>query len=90
LEYLLLAVAKLLGNAVAFVAFDSGLAVRDNFAILDIVSLDLLERRADELRDNGEFLAGVDSLSFAVETLVSLTIGVEVTAIGVADTGVSS
>ena len=89
-KYLFLVVAEFLRDAVAFVAFNGRLAVRNNFAVLNVESLDLLERRTDELGDDSKLLACVDGFSFSVEVLVSLTIGVEIATISVANTGISS
>ncbi len=69
--------------------------VLDDYAVLKVQALDLNERAGrssavgDELSDDGELLAGIDSASGAVETSVAHAVGVEVATVGVADGGVS-
>lgn len=69
--------------------------VLDDDTVLDIKTADLGERAGggavggDELGHNGELVVGVDNLVRPVEALVPETVGVEITAIFVAETAVS-
>lgn len=85
LEHLLLCVAPLLRDAVAFHTLDSGLGVGDHFSVLDVEALELLQigTGPDELRDDGELLRRVNRLAFAVEVFDSDTERVEVAAVGI-------
>ena len=71
-----------------------GVLVRDS--VLDVESLDLGESAGggsvggDELGHNGERLGGIEDHAGTVEGLVSHTVGVEITSIGIADTAVSA
>lgn len=73
--------------------FDNG--VIDDDTVLDVQTADLGERAGggaiggDELGHNSELGIGVNSLAGPVEGLVSETVGVEITAIFVAETAVS-
>ena len=60
------------------------------FTVLDVEALDLCERIADELCDNGEHFAGVDSETFAVECCNTHAVRVEVASIRIASAGIAS
>lgn len=91
----LLGLTERVGERVAWDAGDGGLGVGDDNAILDVESLNLAQGSGigasvgDELSHDGEDRVGVDCLAWAVEVLVTLTVGVEVTSIGISDTGIS-
>jgi len=70
-ESSLLSITELISDGVAADALDGGVAVLEYNAVLDVEALDVSERGAgaDELRDNGHLLAGVESHARAVEVL---------------------
>lgn len=61
------------------------LRVGDELVVLDIESLDFRQcaGSSNELSNNGELLARVDSHALTIEGLVALPVGVEVASIGV-------
>jgi hypothetical protein len=73
-----------------------GLRVRDDLSTLDVEPLDLGESTSvgtisgNELGHNGEDLGGIDSHSWAIEGLVTHTVGVEVTTIFITRGGVTA
>jgi hypothetical protein len=78
-------------NGVAGNTIDVGLGVGNDLAVLDVETLDLSQAaaRSDELGDNGELAAGVDSHTLAVEGLVAHTPRVEVAAIRITSTSIA-
>lgn len=96
-ERLLLVVAELLRDRIVRLkeAREVGLGVGNNLAILDVEATDLDEVAGggvvvgDELSNDRELLGGVDELVRAVVLPVALTVRVEVTTIGVAETSIS-
>jgi hypothetical protein len=68
---------------------DSGLGIWNDRSTLDVESIDLSERIADELSDDSEDFRGVNSKTWAVERGVSHAVGVEITSVGIASSGVS-
>ena len=92
----LLLVAELVAELVGRVnAGDVALGVGDGDAVLDVEAPDAGERAGggvvggDELRHDGDLLAGVDRLAGAEEGLVAHAVGVEVASVLVADALVS-
>lgn len=88
----LLSRAVLRVDLVAAGAFDGGLGVGDDHAVLHVVSLDGREGAVvalDELGDDGELLGRVYGHAGAVEIRDTLAVGVEVAPIGIAITGVA-
>lgn len=88
----LLSRAVLRVDLVAAGAFDGGVGVGNNHAVLHVVSLDGREGAVvalDELGNNGELLGRVDGHARAVEIRNTLAVGVEVASIGIAVTGVA-
>ena len=69
--------------------------VGDDNAVLDVESLDLAQSARvsasirEELSDDSEDRVGVNSLAWAVEFLVALAEGVDVTSVRICDTGIS-
>jgi len=68
---------------------DGGLRVWNDLSTLDVEALDFSERTADELSDDGEDFSGVNGKTWAVERGVSHAVGVEITSVGIAGSGVS-
>lgn len=95
LEQALLGGAVLGGDGVAADAGPGRLRVGDHLAVLHVEALDLLEGAAggavvgDELGDDGKLALGVDGHARAVEGLVALAEGVEITSVGVAGAAVA-
>ena len=73
-------IAPLLGDRIALNTFSLWLRVCNDLASLDVESLDFRKVRAgaDELSNNGERLACIDSLSFSVEVCDTQPVRVEV------------
>lgn len=79
LEDLLLCVAPLLRDRVAGHAWDRGLRVGNDLAVLHVEALELSEvgTGAEELGHDGHLLRGVDGLAFAVEVFVANAVRVD-------------
>lgn len=85
----LLSIAVCGGDWVSSDVSDGRLRVGDHSSALDIEAFDFGQWAADELRYNGEHLAGVNSHALAVESGVTLAVRVEVASIRIASTSVA-
>jgi hypothetical protein len=90
LESCLLLVTELGCDGVAVDAGNRGSGLCNGLSALDVEALDLHSvASADELSDDGELLRGIDGHTLAVEVLDTHAVGVEVTAIRVADASIA-
>lgn len=93
-ESSLLGVTEGVGKGVSGETGDGGNRVLDDLTVLDVDTLDFLERAGvcavggDELSDDGHLCLGVDGLAGSVEPGVAHAVGVEVTTVLVADSAV--
>lgn len=83
------------GDGIAGDAWDSGLRVGNDDAVLDVVSADLTQCAAggtcvgEELCHDGEYFVRIDGCARSVEGCVTHAVGVEVASVGIASAGVS-
>lgn len=95
IEDILLRVAELGGDGVSGIPGNGGLGVGDDFAVLDVETLDLREGASvgsvvgQELSDQCERRVGIDNLARAIERVIALTEGVKVTSVRVAGAAIS-
>lgn len=97
LENALLLVAPRVGDRITLGTSVSRLGVLDDLAVLNIEATNFGESTGgrvvvgDKLGDNCEFLGGIDGVAgaCAIEVLDTLTIRIEITAIGIADRAVA-
>ena len=94
-ENVLLRIAKLGGKRISWDTGDGGLSVGNDFAILDVETLDLGQGAgvssviSQKLGNESEWGVGIDDATRAIEGLISLAESIEVTSIGVAGTAIS-
>jgi hypothetical protein len=87
----LLGRAERIGDIIASHTGDGGLRIRDQNAVLDVVTVNRGQGAGgravggEELGHNFEGLGGVDSEAWTIEVKVTHAVGVEVAAVGVAE-----